>query len=55
MGYILSSHLPQGLTPIGKGRERGCPRAMPYVKRPLDRTVRLGNRCHGDGAAGTLI
>jgi len=39
LAYIL-----WGLTPIGKGRERGWPEAMPYVKRPLDRTVRLGRK-----------
>jgi hypothetical protein len=33
----------RGLTPPGKGRERGWPEAVPYVKRPLDRTVRLGS------------
>jgi hypothetical protein len=45
----------ESLTPLGKGRERGWPEAMPYVKRPLDRNVRLGRKHSSACAADTLI
>ena len=45
----------ESLTPIGKGRERGVAEAIPHVKRPLDRNVRLARKRCCVCAADTLI